>query len=1458
MKEIKALMQLAGGTEVEWNLTEIPIPTGVLAYAIDTKVFKIGNGTTLFKNLSVFFDASKMADVTTFKNSFPTLSVADANKIIVVNGTGTGYVVSDFDTSDLVKLSDLVTELSDKADIDHTHISTDITNIKSAALKEAGYEVGQVPIIGEDNKLPSTIVPLVSEDNTELTNVLSYLLTAQLAADDAVRLNLPNGYADEFNESTGIDLVDSVNETYDPEGYFTGINMDLVSVDEILDANPETLKLYFNAITEGIPNKTLLAEMSRDGGVTWSGISLEKQRMETPPIKVFTGSTQFDSEISNDTVDLTTATLEDVKGDITTFIVDTADVSGHFDASLDPKYRGYLVTLSDSTTFQIHTIDTDGTATDEVTMNIVLATGSYTVSSITGIEIDGTNLRAVNNELSFEPPITGLFTLAENPDLVVSDHATAVIGNDMYIIGGYNAIHSAIYNGCYKHNQSTGLWTHVADLEVERRNHTAVTINDKIYVFGGLSDSGRLNDLLEYDPQSNTWTTKAVGPDTLEGHAAVAGSDGKMYVYGGNNGTTYQNKIYSYDPNTDTWDISLTDGPFLSAYHTLVSISDKVYLYGGWNGVDYLNNLYSYDIGTDTWNGLAVGPGGRRDHAGESIGGKMYIICGNDGVRLDDVYEYDPAENTWAEKTSMNRTKDRLTACVVGGKIHIYGGYDGTANAYSRDIHYYDHVRDIWYWKHLNNINIYDHAAVSIDNKIYILGGKTASDRELNSFRSYDTITHDWAVLYPYHTKISHASMVAVGTDIYVYGGVTGGTVYNNELWKYDTINDTWTELSNNFGEATSHQTMVHYGGYLYVYGGKNGLGSYNTVYRYGIASNTWNSATANGSDGDGRYGHIAVVSGGKMYIYGGSDELDHAKNNLFAYNMSVDTWEGLTSNIADNKGRIDHCGGIINNILYIYGGQEVTDTDRLRSLYSYNIGTDSWSLKDNNPFDTDTYGRISHACSVVNNKLYIYGGVCHTQTNDIITYDLVDGWNVEQPPTLHNTSAAEYNGNIYLYGGEHVADNMTKVNTLYRYDIVDNEWVALSNNTSDNAGRHSHAAVVIGSKMYVYGGYFDTTPTGTMYEYDFATDTWSPLASSVPKADAPLVTYNDKIYAYGGVTTGDIETNTLYEYDPVGDSWTELTANTSIPNGIREHGVIVIGSKMYSYGGINSIALVHNTMWEYDFVGDSWSSLGTNAYDPNGRRGMTVGITEGLIYLMGGITSTDGNIYSITTFDPSDNSFDSRFNLTNKHYKLTNTTVLYGSDIWIYGGITEGQYTDYYHGFIRISTQTVADTETIILTPATAILGWTADTLQLLYSDGIDIDEIYGALRVGDEFVVYDQLTWKTIAKDDGGIWKYVDSVGTWHAAVSNTAMSAVSTALTYTSNKTMTLQDINELRASVLNANEISALVVNTNIGIIEELSRMRLVSTVIPEGTNVRYRIKSTDNISLSVTGVRVKWN
>jgi len=299
---IEAMLSSLGGTKEEWELTSLPIPDGLLVYTIDTMDFKLGNGTDLYKDLPVFFNAGNMGSVNELYESLPNIENSVYGKFIIVNPDGTGYTLSDITIDQVVTTIYLTNALATKINKEHTHTVGDITNLKSAATRDIGTSPGNVPVVGENGKLDMSIVPIVTGDSLDNENLLSYLVTMQLADDSATRLRLPKGYADEFNDESGIATTTG---TYNDNGYYSGNNLELVSKNITITEteNPLSCNVFLRCSFDGDIEGNISVLVSRNNGVDFVNVPLEESKMSGEQIRILTGLGDFSNAPSgNDLV----------------------------------------------------------------------------------------------------------------------------------------------------------------------------------------------------------------------------------------------------------------------------------------------------------------------------------------------------------------------------------------------------------------------------------------------------------------------------------------------------------------------------------------------------------------------------------------------------------------------------------------------------------------------------------------------------------------------------------------------------------------------------------------------------------------------------------------------------------------------------------------------------------------------------------------------------------------------------------------------------------------------------------------------------------------------------------------------------------------------------------------------------------------------------------------------------
>jgi N-acetylneuraminic acid mutarotase len=250
-------------------------------------------------------------------------------------------------------------------------------------------------------------------------------------------------------------------------------------------------------------------------------------------------------------------------------------------------------------------------------------------------------------------------------------------------------------------------------------------VNGKIYAIGG-SNGSLLDVVEEYDPATDTWTTKNPMP-TARYDVGIAVVDDKVYVIGGN--TRYDSWITSnevYDPVTDSWETK-TSMPVAGMAMSANVVNGEIYLISGlemyylpWYNLDE-NQVY--DPQTDSWTTETPIPNPVYGYASAVVDNKIYILGGRDILsdpRDQDLTQiYDPENETWSYGRSLPNAIRGASAGATSGvfapkRIHLF----------KKDIHYvYDPENDSW-TQETPMLTARSGTGVAVVNdELYVIGG---------------------------------------------------------------------------------------------------------------------------------------------------------------------------------------------------------------------------------------------------------------------------------------------------------------------------------------------------------------------------------------------------------------------------------------------------------------------------------------------------------------------------------------------------------------------------------------------------------------------------------------------------------------------------------------------------------------------------------------------------------------
>jgi len=285
----------------------------------------------------------------------------------------------------------------------------------------------------------------------------------------------------------------------------------------------------------------------------------------------------------------------------------------------------------------------------------------------------------------------------------------------------------------------------------------------------------------------------------------------------------------------DSW-MTLEPMPTARSGLGVTVVDGKIYAIGGTNG-SLLGTNEMYDPVTDTWTTKTPMPTPRSSFAIAVYQNKIYVIGGmvallvNTGVNE----VYDPLTDTWETKSGMPEQRDGFCANVVNDKIYLISGYFTPLPPYhNSDKNYvYDPANDSWTTKAPIPTGVGGYASAVVDNKIYVIGGRSimyysGTDLIYNLTQIYDPETDTWSygasIPVPvYGAGAGATTSVLAPKRIYVLGGDTSpgpNLGYTNLTQVYDPETDVWTTgtpmLAPRYGVSVAvvNDTLYAIGGY--------------------------------------------------------------------------------------------------------------------------------------------------------------------------------------------------------------------------------------------------------------------------------------------------------------------------------------------------------------------------------------------------------------------------------------------------------------------------------------------------------------------------------------------------------------------------------------------------------------------------------------------------------------------
>ncbi|KAG0340641.1 Negative regulator of mitotic exit [Podila humilis] len=328
-------------------------------------------------------------------------------------------------------------------------------------------------------------------------------------------------------------------------------------------------------------------------------------------------------------------------------------------------------------------------------------------------------------------------------------------------------------------------------------------------------------------------------------------------------------------------------------------------------------------------------------------------------------------------------------------------------------------------------------------------------------------------------------------------------------------------------------------------------------------------------------------------------------------------------------------------------------------SSSTHNSLTNLSSASNNGPWisanvmSTNPFPRFSHTASYVHTgtDIYVFGGNVkgsaqkdmHVIDSQTLHCQYMPIGGADSPPATSGHTAVTLGHYIMYFGGKDLKNKSS--DALYVLHTLRKEWNRPAIQGLLPAPRHSHAASVIGTTMFIFGGqfngyYFNDICSFDMKSLNTANPRWNRLepASELPPARAGhcAAAHDGKVYIFGGADE-QFFYNDIWCYDPQANKWEAVPAFGVLPTSRQGHAACVIDDTMYIYGGMNHEDQLLGDLSAFKFNERRWLTYPDTLESASPRTEHAMCSVADKIYILGGqleLNAEDetGSIYILDT----------------------------------------------------------------------------------------------------------------------------------------------------------------------------------------------------------------------------------
>ncbi len=321
------------------------------------------------------------------------------------------------------------------------------------------------------------------------------------------------------------------------------------------------------------------------------------------------------------------------------------------------------------------------------------------------LNLSATNVRlrltATDDEENFSSAESASFEIRQRwkaePKIPAVNWQFPMVSDEKNLFAMGGIAQGSTVNTAFRFDSASGVWHSIASMPLAVSGTEAAFIKGKIYVPGGVQESGLvITNLQLYDIASNSWSQKLEAPTASQWFAlATETENGMIYRVGGSrrNFTAPISDVLVYDTKANSWE-QLPEMPEPRYGHEAVFINGKILVAGGANRSGGLTRCWQYDVKTGLWSQIAAMNQARRfavsGLGSDASGRPFWFVFGGDDPNssqpLADGEAYDIKNNRWIqldESFNFSAGKTSAAAAILNKQLYVASGANLSADGQS-------------------------------------------------------------------------------------------------------------------------------------------------------------------------------------------------------------------------------------------------------------------------------------------------------------------------------------------------------------------------------------------------------------------------------------------------------------------------------------------------------------------------------------------------------------------------------------------------------------------------------------------------------------------------------------------------------------------------------------------------------------------------------------------------------